>query len=243
MGNVVSFPCTWHEICFFLGMNDTLSMILTWVSPLIAWLPLSGRDRRGEPSVAGRAEFYLMLGAAAAVPAGLLRFIHFSESVNLSYETAYTFFNSLILDGFSGTLLPFAALIVSVGINGKPRNGRSASGRASLVILAYCLVDGVFAYHSRPGFSALVESLIRSAPKLAMAPVWGLLMAEDNAPGNHILLLIPVLIIGSVFSGLVSFMSDIGLVPAASAVSLFLFLGALGLQYRVLEGSQFSASH
>ncbi len=218
-------------------MNDTLSMILIWFSPLIAWLPLSGKDRGGEPSVSGRAELYLLLGASAAIPAGLMRLTQFSGGATPSYETAYAFFSSLALDGFMGTLLPLAAIVFSIKMNGKPHNGSIGTARASLIIMAYCLIDGIFAYQSGSGFPALPEAVLRSIPKLAMAPVWGYLFAEKTHSNAWYRLMTATLVIGSFLIGFVAFLLRINLVGAAILPSLLMFLSALGFRYRVLEKS------
>ena len=219
-------------------MNDTLLMILTWFSPLLAWFPLSGKDRSGEPSVSGRAEVYLLLGAVAALPAGFFHLLHFSSSTEFTYTAAYTFFSSFALEGIAGTVLPLAALFLSVLISGRPHNEQTGSGGASLVILAYCLVDGVFAYHAGPGLFALPEAIVKSAPKLALAPVWGFLMVEYKDSGTRKMLLTAAIIVGSFFSGLVGFFLEINLIAAAVVPSLFVFSVALGLRYRVIEKTQ-----
>lgn len=218
-------------------MNDTLSMILTWFSPLIAWFPLSGKDRRGEPSVSGRPETYLFLGAAAAVPSGLLRLTELSAAPTLTYETAHAFFRSLTLDGITGTLLPLAALVFSVKLSGRPHDGRSGAARASLVILAYCLIDGMFAYETGSGFRAFPEAVLRSTPKLALAPVWGYLMAGNDSPGVRYRYMTATVVIGSVLSGSVAFLLRINLVGVAFIPSLIAFFTALGFRYGALERS------
>lgn len=218
-------------------MDDMLSMILTWFSPLIAWLPLSGKDRKGEPSVSGRPGTYLLLGAVAAVPSGLLRLTGLSAAPTFTYETAHAFFRSLTVDGISGTLLPLAALALSVKLTSRPRDGRTGAARASLVILAYCLIDGIFAYETGSGFQALPEALLRSTPKLALAPIWGYLMAGNSNPGVRCRYMAATAVIGSLLSGFVAFLIQIDLVGAAFVPSLIAFVTALGLRYGAFERS------
>jgi len=218
-------------------MNDMLSMILTWFSPLIVWFPLSGRDRRGEASVSGRPETYLFLGAVAAVPSGLLRLTEPSAAPTLTYETAHAFFRGLTVDGITGTLLPLAALALSVKLSGRPHDGRSGAARASLVILAYCLIDGMFAYEAGSGFRAFPEAVLRSTPKLALAPVWGYLMSGNKHPGRRYRYITAAVVFGSVLSGSVAFLLRINLVELAFVPSLIAFFTALGLRYGALERS------
>ncbi len=218
-------------------MDDMLSMILTWFSPLIAWLPLSGKDRRGEPSVSGRPGTYLLLGAVAAVPSGQLRLTGFSATPTSTYETAHAFFRSLTVDGISGTLLPLAALALSVKLTSRPHDGRTGAARASLVILAYCLIDGIFVYETGSGFQALPEALLRSTPKLALAPIWGYLMAGNGNPGVRCRYMAATAVIGSLLSGSVAFLIQIDLVGVAFVPSLIAFITALGLRYGALERS------
>lgn len=223
-------------------MDDMLSMILTWFSPLIAWLPLSGKEKMGEPSVTGRPETYLFLGAAAAVPSGLLRLVAPAPAATFTYETAQTFFRSLTVDGLAGTLLPLAALAFSLRLSGRPHDGRTGAARASLIILAYCLIDGIFATDPGSGIRALPEAVLRSTPKLALAPIWGFLMAEKTAPGNRYSLMAATAVIGTILSGSVAFLLDLNLVGAAFIPSFAAFVTAMGLRYGALDSTDTGAT-
>jgi hypothetical protein len=225
----------WHGLCLMSGMDEMLSTILTWFSPLIAWLPLSGRDKRGELTVSGRPETYLFLGAAAAIPSGLLRLTHVSGAASLNYEVAQSFFRSLVFDGVLGTLLPLAALILSVRMTGRPHDGRTGAGRASLVILAYCFIDGLFLTESGSGFGALPEAILRSTPKLALAPVWGYLMTKDFSSGIRIRNIATTAIFGCLLSGSVAFLLGLHLVAAAFIPAFIAFAAAIWLRYGAME--------
>lgn len=216
-------------------MNETLSMILTWFSPLAAWLPLSGRDKEREPSVAGRPESYLMMGAAAAVPAGLLRLVMFTAPVKPPYGIAADFFRGLAVDGILGILLPLTALLFSYRLTSRPRDGRTAAARASLIILAYCVVEGFFSTESGAGFQALPDSLLRSAPKLAMAPLWGYLLTAPMNRDTRYMYITASAVFGMLFSGSAAFLLGINHAGAASVPSLIAFSAALGLRYGAVE--------
>lgn len=216
-------------------MEDTLPMILTWFSPLLAWLPLSGRDRVGEASVSGRPETYLLMGGSAALLPGLLRLLLTSGLPRQSYQIAQAFFRSLALDGVLGTFLPLTVLIISFNFTGRPKDSRTGTCRASLIILAYCLVDGIFLSESGLGFSALPAAFLRSIPKLALAPLWGYLLTADFSRDIRFRYVAASAIIGTVISSSVAFLISLDLVAAAFVPSVFAFSAALGLRYRAVE--------
>lgn len=218
-------------------MENTLPMILTWFSPLIAWLPLSGRDRVGEPSVSGRPELYLLMGGSAALLPGLLRLLMTSRLSSQSYQIAQVFFRSLALDGILGTLLPLAVLTLSFTITGRPRDGRTGAGRASLIILSYCFVDGIFTSETGLGFSALPAALLRSIPKLALAPLWGYLLTSDFSRDIRLRYIAASAVFGTVVSGSVAFLISIDLVGAAFVPAVVAFSAALGLRYGAVEAA------
>lgn len=216
-------------------MEDALPMILTWFSPLIAWLPLSGRDRVGEAPVSGRPETYLLMGGSAALLPGLLRLSMASGLTDPSYQIAQAFFQSLALDGVLGTFLPLAVLTISFQLTGRPKDGRTGACRASLIILAYCFVDGIFASGFGPGFSSLPAAFLRSAPKLAVAPLWGYLLTVDYASDVRFRYIAASAVFATVVSGSVAFLISLDMLAVAFIPAVIAFSAALGLRYGPVE--------
>ena len=212
-------------------MNETLTTMLTWFVPLLAWLPLSGRDEGREPPVRGRPELYLILGAAAALPVLTLRMAGGPPAPTLTYLTAQSFFRALLLDGAAAAAIPLGVLVASTRWFGAPRDGGHGICRASLVLLGYSLVDGAAALGVVDGWRPAVASFLLAAPKLALAPVWGRLIAGD-AEGAEGPLTLSALVFGSVLSGAAGFLWSSGYLGAAALPALLVFPAALVLRYR-----------
>ena len=208
-------------------MDETIKLILTWFSPFLIWWPLSGRDRLDESNLTGRPEPYLLAGALAAIPAVVLRRIDTQPIPTMSYITAHAFFQSLFTDGLAGTLLPLTALAVITNQKGRPANRRIGASQASLVMLSYVFIDGISANHSTGGYSSLSESLLRSVPKLAMAPVWGYLMGDGHDVEVRRRTMGAFAVFGVLLNGTAAFFLRLDFLGAAVVPSLISFPMAL----------------
>lgn len=189
-------------------MENTIILIICTMVPIVAWIPVAGRDTDRHDSRIGPLHM-LVFGALSAIPAIALRLSEPTASSILSYFTAHAFYRSLLIDGLAGTLMPFSILLIGLGLFGRTHNPKNIAVRSSLFILGYVLLDGFFALGFRAAPLDILDAFIRSLPKLALAPFWGILLSYATRGFRRIISITALVIIGTAFIGFTGFLLEL----------------------------------
>ena len=190
-------------------MEPTIILIICTLVPILSWIPVAGWDTDRRDSRIGPVHM-LVFGALAAIPAIALRLSEPAASSVLSYFTAHAFYRSLLIDGLAGTLMPLSVLLIALGVFGRTDNPKNIAVRSSLFVLGYVLLDGFFALGFKAAPMDILDAFIRSLPKLALAPLWGILLSYATRGFRRVISIGALVIIGTAFIGVSGFLLEMG---------------------------------